>query len=117
MPGRPNRRWTPWRSAARLQAIELQLAEAARPPKPRPPRRRDLPRCGARCRSKGGEPCGARVVVRADGSLSKRCRMHGGCSTGPRTAEGKARAAAAARARLLARWAAWRAARAPQVQP
>ena len=41
------------------------------------------PRCGARARS--GEPC------RAPAMANGRCRMHGGCSTGPRTAEGMAR--------------------------
>jgi hypothetical protein len=79
-------------------------------------RKRDLPRCGARCRSKGGLPCAAPVVVkyvldppltvaaafRAAGMsalragelrtvIGKRCRMHGGLSTGPRTAEGRQR--------------------------
>lgn len=34
-----------------------------------------------------------------------RCKYHGGMSTGPRTAEGRARIAAA----LRERWAAWRA--------
>lgn len=43
-------------------------------------------RCGAVTRR--GEPCGARPV-RAGG----RCKWHGGCSTGPRTAEGKAKVA------------------------
>jgi hypothetical protein len=45
------------------------------------------PRCGARARS--GEPC------RAPAMANGRCRMHGGCSTGPRTAEGMARMIAA----------------------
>src|SRR3954451_11684027 len=38
------------------------------------------PRCGARCRD--GERC------RSAGMANGRCRMHGGPSTGPRTAEG-----------------------------
>jgi hypothetical protein len=46
------------------------------------------PRCGARTRS--GCPCGAPAIR---GKL--RCRMHGGRSTGPRTAAGRARVAAA----------------------
>ena len=70
--------------------------------------RRGRPRCGARCRSKGGAPCLAPVVVRLDGSLSTRCRMHGGLSTGPRTPEGRRRVGEAARAR----WRRWR-----EVQP
>jgi hypothetical protein len=39
--------------------------------------------CGARTRK--GTPCRARVV-----SGKGRCRLHGGCSTGPKTAEGRA---------------------------
>jgi hypothetical protein len=42
------------------------------------------PRCGAHTRA--GYPCRAPAMR---GKL--RCRMHGGCSTGPRTAEGLAR--------------------------
>jgi len=44
-------------------------------------------RCGARTR--GGHPC------RAWAMPNGRCRMHGGKSTGPRTAEGLARLRAA----------------------
>jgi hypothetical protein len=47
------------------------------------------PRCGARTRS--GECC------RQPAMRNGRCRMHGGLSTGPRTAEGRARCAAARR--------------------
>jgi hypothetical protein len=54
------------------------------------------PRCGAHCRSTG-QPCQMRVWVRHDGSLARRCRLHGGMSTGPRTAEGLARTVAALR--------------------
>lgn len=64
-------------------------------------------RCGARCRD--GHPCSAPVVMRRDGdgllAVSRRCRMHGGLSTGPRTAEGRARSLAAlarGRSRALA---------------
>ncbi len=46
------------------------------------------PACGARCRS--GASCRARVVVRPDGTLARRCRMHGGLSTGPKTKKGRA---------------------------
>jgi hypothetical protein len=55
------------------------------------------PQCGARCRS--GKPCAARVVEREDGSLAKRCRMHGGTSTGPRSKKGRAAVAASNRRR------------------
>jgi hypothetical protein len=47
------------------------------------------PRCGAHTRS--GECC------RQPAMKNGRCRMHGGLSTGPRTAEGRARCAAARR--------------------
>ncbi|MBM4419816.1 MAG: hypothetical protein FJ033_16145 [Chloroflexi bacterium] len=51
-------------------------------------------RCGARARSRGGAPCRAPVVPgRA------RCKLHGGRSTGPRTAEGRMRGAEASRLR------------------
>jgi hypothetical protein len=42
------------------------------------------PRCGARNRT--GQPCRAPAI-----RDKKRCQMHGGKSTGPRTAEGLAR--------------------------
>jgi len=51
-----------------------------------------LPECGARCRD--GHACRARVVFG-----KARCRMHGGVSTGPRTAAGKARIAESNRRR------------------
>jgi hypothetical protein len=46
------------------------------------------PLCGAKTRS--GRPC---AKYRMSGK--RRCRLHGGLSTGPKTAEGKARIAAA----------------------
>lgn len=67
--------------------------------------KRERPFCGARCRS--GRPCGARVVPLEGGRLARRCRLHGGLSTGARTAEGRERIGAAQRAR----WARWREAR------
>lgn len=45
-------------------------------------------RCGAMCRS--GEPCKMRVV-----KGRRRCRLHGGLSTDPKTAEGRERIAEA----------------------
>jgi hypothetical protein len=69
-------------------------------------RKADRPLCGARCRT--GKPCCARVLVRADRTLARRCRMHGGASTGPKTAEGRARCGAVQRER----WARWHAERA-----
>lgn len=52
------------------------------------------PRCGAKTRE--GRPCEAPPVWdnRRDMPRNGRCRMHGGLSTGPRTAEGKVRAMA-----------------------
>ena len=52
--------------------------------------------CGAMTRK--GLPCVAKPI-----GGSSRCRNHGGLSTGPKSAEGKARIAAAARKR----WASW----------
>lgn len=49
----------------------------------------ERPLCGARCRS--GRPCRARVYVRKGGKFAKRCRMHGGASTGPKTEAGRQR--------------------------
>ncbi len=60
--------------------------------------KRERPRCGAWCRTKQGAPCNAPVVVRRVGLavvVGTRCRMHGGESTGPRTAQGRAVALAA----------------------
>ena len=57
------------------------------------------PRCGARARS--GRPC--RRYVAADRwtkKLRKRCRLHGGLSTGPKFPDGKERSLAAANAGL-----------------
>ncbi|WP_420541627.1 HGGxSTG domain-containing protein [Rhodosalinus sediminis] len=61
--------------------------------------RRRVP-CGARTRK--GTPCRAKSEPG-----KRRCRFHGGKSTGPRTPEGKARIAEAQRRR----WARWRAER------
>jgi hypothetical protein len=57
--------------------------------------------CGALCRGVGryGKRC---KQPKAPGRT--RCRFHAGLSTGPRTAEGKARVAAA----VKASWAKWR---------
>ncbi len=48
------------------------------------PRAQAAPRCGA-CSKRTGQPC------KAPAMSNGRCRMHGGASTGPRTAEGVAR--------------------------
>lgn len=63
-------------------------------------RKSERPECGARCRS--GAPCKARRMVRDDGTLARRCRMHGGGSTGPRTAAGRAAVAESNRRRAKA---------------
>lgn len=50
--------------------------------------------CGARCRD--GHACRARTAINPHtGRLSRRCRMHGGHSTGPRTEAGRANSLAA----------------------
>src|SRR3954447_21713764 len=43
-------------------------------------------RCGAKARTRGGLPCQAAPL-----KGKRRCRMHGGLSTGPRTPEGLGR--------------------------
>ena len=55
----------------------------------------DRPRCGAK-RKRDGRPCMAPVVWNdvLNAPRNGRCRMHGGASTGPKTAEGRARALA-----------------------
>lgn len=69
------------------------------------------PKCGARCRD--GRPCQAPAVWDAKRQRlhSLRCRMHGGLSTGPKTAAGRARSLEGARKGAAVRWARWRAAR------
>jgi hypothetical protein len=57
-----------------------------------PLERKNRPCCGARNRQ--GLPCAVRVEPG-----KARCRFHGGLSTGPRTAEGRARIAEAQRRR------------------
>lgn len=73
--------WLLARQEARREVREAM--EAARPPVPEVCR--DL-RCGARTRQ--GTPCRQRGA-----GNNLRCRFHGGLSTGPKTAEGKRRAA------------------------
>jgi hypothetical protein len=58
-----------------------------------PLRRKYWSRCGARTRQ--GQPCRMAVVVLG----KRRCKFHGGLSTGPRTEAGRARIAAAQRRR------------------
>jgi hypothetical protein len=65
------------------------------------PLKRSLPACGARTRK--GTPCKARVVVYDNGEIANRCRMHGGLSTGPKTAEGRERIRESNRRRAAAR--------------
>ncbi len=60
------------------------------------PRPDAAPRCGAWART-AGRPCVAKALANG------RCKNHGGMATGPRTAEGRARLSASARA-WWARW-------------
>jgi hypothetical protein len=57
--------------------------------------RKERPICGARNRQ--GKPCAVRVEPG-----KRRCRFHGGLSTGPKTAAGRARIAEAQRRRWIA---------------
>ncbi|MFN0171525.1 MAG: HGGxSTG domain-containing protein [Bryobacteraceae bacterium] len=50
---------------------------------------RTAPKCLAKTRS--GLPCQAPAMRNPTSGKQLRCRMHGGCSTGPRTSEGKER--------------------------
>ncbi len=65
-----------------------------------------LPRCGARTKTRGGRPCRASPVLDPYWGEPRngRCKLHGGLSTGPRTAEGRMRIAEAQRKR----WGRWR---------
>lgn len=54
-----------------------------------------LPRCGAKARSTG-KPCQRCAEHNVRTGILGRCYLHGSRCTGPRTAEGKARCAAAA---------------------
>lgn len=65
--------------------------------------RRVRPQCGAKTRK--GTPCVAKVywpVVWLE--PAKRCRLHGGLSTGPTTPEGKARQIAAVKETMARVW-------------
>lgn len=70
----------------------------------RSPKKLSRPECGAKCRD--GHACRAPAVwnKRTNRPRNGRCKLHGGLSTGPRTAEGKTRIAAAQRER----WRRWR---------
>lgn len=65
--------------------------------RPLPPPKASRPRCGARTRE--GTPCQAPVVwdYKNRKPRNGRCRMHGGLSTGPKTAEGRQRSLACLR--------------------
>ena len=66
------------------RAIEQSQAEERQRRREQKRARRQAPLCGAKTR--GGEPCRRKAVPG-----KRRCRNHGGLSTGPKTAEGKAR--------------------------
>jgi hypothetical protein len=55
--------------------------------------RKHRKRCGARCRTKGGDPCQAPAVwdKARDRPRNGRCKLHGGLSTGAKTVEGWAK--------------------------
>lgn len=99
-----------WIAQARAQAAERRQAwkaEKARrwqagQAKARPAKA-ERPSCGARTRA--GGPCKAKALWLAGSTAPRngRCRMHGGLSTGPRTAEGRAKCSQAARGAALAR--------------
>jgi hypothetical protein len=88
-----NRRCRMGADCRELRALGLKGDRSPLPHKERPV-------CGARNRQ--GNPCAVRVEPG-----KARCRFHGGLSTGPKTAAGRARIAAAQRRR----WSAYRAAK------
>jgi hypothetical protein len=80
------RKWAP------VAEIEPEVKREVRPRR-KPPRKPPIRQtCWAFARSTGA-PCQAHLVRRPDGSIGKRCRNHGGLSTGPRTSEGRAKCA------------------------
>lgn len=86
-----------WLDNFRTLRAGARAHHGVKPQRPKITPRSARPRCGARTRT--GLPCRAPVV-----SGISRCRMHGGLSSGARTAEGRARIAEAQRAR----WRRWR---------
>ena len=86
--------WQAMEDRAAARKAERVARDAAKPQRLRVP-------CGARTRN--GAPCRCKSEPG-----KRRCRFHGGMSTGPRTAEGQERIAEAQRQR----WARWRAERA-----
>ena len=80
------RKWAP------VAEIEPEVKREVRPRR-KPPRKKPIRQtCMALARTTGA-PCQAHLVRRPDGTIGKRCRNHGGLSTGPRTSEGKAKCA------------------------
>ena len=73
-----------WQRSDRLECFRLRV-------------RSERPACGAKTRA--GTSCRARVVLRSDGTLARRCRSHGGLSTGAKTEAGRAAIAASNRRR------------------
>jgi hypothetical protein len=63
--------------------------------------REERPRCGARTRK--GTPCQAQALLNRNG-LPGRCKLHGGMSTGPKTATGKVASREASRTSMIQRW-------------
>lgn len=75
--------WREWEQELHAQARRQQQREG---------RESKEKRCGARCKSRNHAPCQAPGAKRPDGTRSKRCRVHGGLSTGAKTPEGRAKA-------------------------
>lgn len=74
----------------RIEAVERAAAEADA--RKEANRKANRPKCGARTRK--GAPCRAPAVwdSKKVEPVNGRCRMHGGLSTGPKSAAGRARA-------------------------
>jgi len=83
-----------WALAAEApRDLDQKLNGLGRRRRSRVPKKSERERCGAWARSRG-RPCQAPCYRRPDGTLSNRCRLHGGASIGPKTPEGKRRALA-----------------------
>lgn len=82
----------PPRYPQRMEHRRPDLEPAAAPTTPRR-RHHEAPRCGARCRG----PRAGRTCEAPGNGRGGRCKLHGGRSTGPVTAEGAERSRAGAR--------------------
>lgn len=96
--------WEPWSDSNHKKAQMLDIYHSAHW-KNECSWKKNRPLCGAKCRD--GHPCKAQILVdsKTGKPINRRCRMHGGLSTGAKTQEGKDKSREAARRGMLAYWA------------